>query len=40
VTFDNTAEARERRMQTAWRTAVARLYDEAVAPRPAPVRAA
>lgn len=29
VTFDNTIEARERRTRTQWRTAVARLYDEA-----------
>lgn len=29
VSFDNTIEARERRTRTQWRTAVARLYDEA-----------
>ena len=35
VTFDNTVEARERRARTEWRTAVARLYDEAIAAAPA-----
>jgi hypothetical protein len=34
VTFDNTVEARERRARTEWRTAIARLYDEAVAAQP------
>ena len=37
VTFDNTVEARERRARTEWRTAIARLYDEAVAAQPAEV---
>jgi vacuolar-type H+-ATPase subunit E/Vma4 len=37
VTFDNTVEARERRARTEWRTAIARLYDEAVAMQPAGV---
>jgi hypothetical protein len=35
VVFDNSVEARERRTHVAWRTAVARLYDEAVAAAPA-----
>jgi vacuolar-type H+-ATPase subunit E/Vma4 len=35
VTFDNTVEARERRARTEWRTAIACLYDEAVAAQPA-----
>jgi hypothetical protein len=37
VTFDNTVEARERRSRTEWRTAVARLYDNALAAVPAEV---
>ena len=37
VTFDNTVEARERRSRTEWRTAIARLYDEAIASQPAGV---
>jgi hypothetical protein len=35
VTFDNTVEARERRARTEWRTAVAHVYDEAIATQPA-----
>jgi hypothetical protein len=40
VTFDNTIEARERRANTAWRTAVAHVYDEAIAARGLPVETA
>ena len=40
VTFDNTVEARERRSRTEWRTAVARLYDQALAPDTLPAEVA
>jgi hypothetical protein len=37
VTFDNTVDARERRLRVEWRSAVARLYDEAIAASPVEV---
>jgi vacuolar-type H+-ATPase subunit E/Vma4 len=36
VTFDNSLDARVRRAQTAWRAALAKVYDEAIAAPPQP----
>jgi vacuolar-type H+-ATPase subunit E/Vma4 len=40
VVFDNTVDARERRSRTAWRTAVARVYDAARSATPVPAEVA